>query len=222
MDRVAARFDPRGGLDDLHGRRNRIRAQRRIGTGALALTVAAGGSLLAGRAFFSSTPRPSSTVKIAATWPATSAATRTAPAAGRSDCPPPSGDSPPHVVFSSHSGLPGSVVEVSGRFENGELWLQLWWNADWDKIPDRVDPPPWPPTGPDLRFGSAGPGPVIELASVAGPAAAGDCTFRSAFTVPDVSAGTYQVLWAIGAANPPLGEKGYALLVSPTTFEVTG
>src|ERR1041385_7801321 len=41
--------------------------------------------------------------------------------------------------------------------------------------------PAWPPTGPDLQFGPAGPGPVTELASVPGPGPTGYCSFSTRF-----------------------------------------
>jgi hypothetical protein len=212
IERVGAHYETRGrGFDDLARRRNRISARRRIRAGGLALMIAAGGSLLAARAFVASTPAPPK-VRLPATLPATGAVQ-----AAETNCPTPSGDSPTPVVLSSSSGSPGSRVGVSGTFLSGDLFLQLWWNADGDRIPDKVAAPPWPPTGPDLRFEPAGSGPVVELASVAGPLTA-DCSFRTRFTVPDVRPGTYQVLWALGAVNAP---PGYGLLTSTVTFEVT-
>jgi len=226
IERVGAGFDPpSGGLEDLARRRSRVRLRRRIAAGAFALTIAAGGSVVAVRAFLGSTPRSttdlSSKIRVAATWPAPLAAP-SARAAGRSECPIPSGDGSV-VTLSSTSGPAGSSVDVSGNFVNGELWLQLWWNADSDQLGD-VPQPPWAPTGPDLQFGPAGPGPVTELASVPGPGATGDCSFSTRFTVPNVEPGTYHVLWASGTANPPSGEDGYALYVfaGPMTFSVTG
>jgi hypothetical protein len=112
-------------------------------------------------------------------------------------------------------------VNVSGTFTDGGLWLQLWWNADGD-APAKVDSPPWPPTGPDLRFAPVGPGPVVKLASMPGPES-GNCSFQTSFTVPDVGPGTYQLVWVFGVINPPQANDSFALLVSgPTPFEVTG
>jgi hypothetical protein len=221
IDRVGSRFDQRGRFDDLSRRRNRARARRRITGGAAAAMVAAGGLLFAIRALPASTPGPPSKLRVAAMWPLTSVATPSAAMAVGPSCPTPSGDSPPQVVFSSISGKAGSTVEVSGTFETGELWLQLWWNADGDAVPDKVAPPPWPPTGPDLRFVPSGPGPVVNLASIEGPAGTGQCAFRTTVTVPDVDPGTYEVVWAFGALNPPRGETGYYLFTSSIQFEVT-
>jgi len=223
IERVGAGFDPApGGFEDLARRRGRSRLRRRIAAGAFALTVAAGGSVVAVRAFLVANPRLPSKIRVAATWPASPLAASSAAAAGPTECPLPA-DGDPAVTLSSNSGPAGSSVDVSGNFVNGELWLQLWWNADGDQVGD-VAPPPWPPTGPDLQFAPAGPGPVVELASVPGPGATGDCSFRTRFTVPNVEPGTYQVLWASGTANPPSGEDGYALyvFVGPMNFEVTG
>ena len=222
IERVGARFDPPDeGFDHLFRRRNRVRKRRRIAAGAFALTVATGGSLLVVRAFPASRPGPHPQIKVVATWPATSPLTPEAATPGGLSCPTPSVDSPPPVSLSSTSGPAGSSVDVSGMFESGELWLQLWWNADGDKIPDTVAPPPWPLRGPDLQFVPAGPGPVVKLTSVAASEAEGDCSFRAEFTVPDVEPGTYQILWAFGAVEPPPGDTVYGLWVSSVTFEVT-
>jgi hypothetical protein len=116
-------------------------------------------------------------------------------------------------------------VDVSGVFQNGEFWVQLWWNADGDEVADRVGPPPWPPTGPDLQVGPAGPGPVIELAAVAGPASGGECSFHTRFTAPDVDPGTYQLVFVLGGMSVPSGKGGYAVFQSSpgsVTFEVSG
>jgi hypothetical protein len=223
IERVGSRFDPPGdGWDDLSRRRNRARTRRRITVGALAVAVAAGGSLLAVRAFHTSTPEARSKVKVVATWPAAFAATPTAAAAAEPTCPTPNGDSPPQVILSSTSGIAGSSIEVSGTFQTHQLWLQLWWNADEDSIGQRVDPPPWPPTGPELQSSPAGPGPVVEAASVAGAAVTGDCSFQIQFTVPDVAPGVYQMLWLIGMAALPEGSNGYGVFTSPIAFRVTG
>jgi hypothetical protein len=215
IERIGGRFDPAGvALDDLARRRSRMRTRRRVTAGAFALAVTAAGSSLVVQAFLASTPQPPSKVRVAATWPAT----RAAVIAAETNCPTPTGDSPPPVSLSSTSGPAGSVVDVSGTFRTGDLFLQLWWNADPERIPESVDPPPWPPTGPDLRFEPARSGPVVELASVAGPGEPGDCSFRTRFTVPNVDPGTYQVLWAFGAVSAP---PGYGLFTSAYTFEVT-
>jgi hypothetical protein len=63
---------------------------------------------------------------------------------------------------------------------------------------------------------------MVKLASVAGPASSGHCSWQSRFTVPDVAQGTYKLLWVFGGANSPQGEGVYFLLSSPFTFEVTG
>lgn len=221
IERVGSRFDPPSyGFEDLAGRRNRTRTRRRITAGALALTFSVGALLLAVRAFPASTPGPPSKVKVLAKWPTTSAVTPDAAAASEPSCPAPTGDGPPQVVLSSTSGPAGSSVDASGLFWTGQLWLQLWWNAG--EAPGEVAPPPWPPTGPDLRFAPAGRGPVAELTSVAGPSTTGNCSFQTRFNVPNVEPGTYQVQWVFGTANPPHGETGYALLTSPLTFEVIG
>jgi hypothetical protein len=223
IERVGAQFDPPGGgFDDLSRRRKRARLRRRLTAGALGLTVAAGGLLLAVRAFPASTPKPHSDIRVLATWAPASTATPTVAASSEPACPTPSGDDPPPVVLSSTSGAAGSSIEVSGTFWNEELWMQLWWNAG--EVADNIDPPPWPPTGPDLTFAPAGPGPVVNLASIAGPASTGDCSFKTQFTVPDVEPGTYQVQWVYGGeahATQPQGEGGFYLFTSLLTFEVT-
>jgi hypothetical protein len=214
IERVGARFDLSGGaLDDLSRRRDRLRARRRVTAGGLALMIAAGGSVLAIQTF-RATPAPPD-VRVVATWPAT----RAAAVAAETNCPTPSGDGPPLVTLSSTSGSAGSPVEVSGTFGTGAQFLQLWWNADGNKIPGTVAAPPWPPSGPDLLFEPAGSGPVTELASMAGPGATEDCSFRTKFIVPNVDPGTYQVLWAFGKVDRP---PAYALLTGTLTFEVTG
>jgi hypothetical protein len=184
--------------------------------------VAAGGSLFAVLALHSSTSTGPSKVKVLAKWAAASASSAGAQS-NETTCPTPSGDSPPPVVLSSTSGAAGSSVEVSGRFWNEELWMQLVWNAG--EIGGQIDPPPWPPSGPDLPFAPAGPGPVVKLAAVAGPATTGECSFQTRFTVPDVEPGTYQIQWVYGAEAQ--GEKlrdggGFALFASVLTFQVTG
>ena len=105
----------------------------------------------------------------------------------------------------------------------GELWFQLWWNADDQSGYTTVTPPPWPATGPDLgrALDPAAPGLLTELASVAGPTSTDECSFRTAFTVPDVAPGRYQLLWVFGALASPPGSGGFALFVSPVTFDVT-
>lgn len=184
----------------------------------MALAVAAGGAVFAARAFIGATPGPHPPTNVAAASASSTPATSTTTAAvGVSDCATPSGDSPPAVVLSSTWGPAGSSVEVSGTFQTGDRWLQLWWNAA-DDMPDQLDTPPWPPTGPDLRLHPAGPGPLVKLAAVAGPATTGECSFRTQFRVPDVDPGTYQVVWVIGATNSP---PAYSLFDSPATFEVT-
>jgi hypothetical protein len=127
------------------------------------------------------------------------------------------------VVLSSTSGAAGSSVEVSGMFVTEELWMQLLWNAG--EIDGEIAPPPWPPTGPDLPFAPAGPGPVVKLAAIAGPATTGECSFQTQFTVPDVEPGTYQVQWVYGTeahATQPRGEGAFGLFASVLTFQVTG
>jgi hypothetical protein len=223
IERVGARFDPPGGgLDDLTRRRKRARVRRRLTAGVLALAVGAG-ALLAVQAFKASTPRQPSKIRVLATWAAASAATPTAGASSAPICPTPSGEDPPPVVLSSTSGAAGSSIEVSGRFETEELWMQIWWNAG--EIAGDIAPPPWPPTGPDLRFAPAGSGPVVNLARVAGPADTGDCSFQTRFTVPDVEPGDYEVQWVYGAqahGTKLRDEGGFGLLTSVLTFQVTG
>ena len=225
IERVGARFDPPGhGFDDLSRRRGRARTRRRIITGALALSVTAGSSLLIVRAFPASSPRTHPKIKVIATWAAGSAAKPTAATAGAVQCPTPSGDSAPQVVLSTTSGAAGSSVKVSGMFGSEQLWMQLLWNAE--EISGGVAPPPWPPTGPDLPFDPAGPGPVVKLAAIAGPATTGECAFQAQFTVPDVEPGTYPLRWFFGAlahaTEVPHPEGVYALLSSELTFQVTG
>jgi len=224
IERVGARFDPPGdGFDDLSRLRKRARLRRRLTAGALAVSLATVGSLLVVRAFPASTQKPDSKITILATWTPASAATPAAAVSNEPICPTPSGDDPPPVVLSSTSGPARSSIEVSGRFWNEELWMQLWWNAG--EVADHIDPPPWPPTGPDLTFAPAGPGPVVNLASIAGPAETGDCSFKTRFTVPDVEPGTYQVQWVYGGeghVTQPKGDVAFYLFTSLLTFDVTG
>jgi hypothetical protein len=224
IERVGALFDPPGdGFDDLSRRRKRARVRRGLTAGALALTAAAGGSFLAVRAFPASTQKPQSKIRILATWAPASMATPAAAASNEPICPTPSGNDPPPVVLSSTSGAAGSSIEVSGRFWNDELWMQLWWNAG--EITGDIASPPWPPTGPDLQFAPAGPGPVVNLASIAGPASTGDCSFKTQFTVPSVEPGTYQVQWVYGGeahATQPQSDVAFYLFTSLLTFEVNG
>jgi hypothetical protein len=221
IERVGGRFDPEAGFEDLARRGRRATVQRRVAAGAVALMVAAGGSLVAVRAFSNVSPAPAAKVRVAITWLTTSSATPTASSPVAASCPTPSGDSPPPVALSPTSGPAGSSVEVSGTFETGEDWLQLWWNADGDTLPSTLAPPPWPATGPDLTFDPVSQGPVTELASVASPAETGDCSFRTEVTVPDVPAGSYQMVAVFGGADAPPGEAGYIWLLGPFTFEVT-
>jgi hypothetical protein len=127
------------------------------------------------------------------------------------------------VVLSTTSGAAGSSVEVSGTFGSEELWMQLLWNAG--EINGEIAPPPWPPTGPDLPFAPAGPGPVVKLAAIAGPATTGECSFQTQFTVPDVEPDTYQLRWFFGAeahGTQLRHDGGFALFASELTFQVTG
>lgn len=224
IERMGARFDPPvGGWEDLLGRRKRARVRRRLTAGALALVIAAGGSVLAVRAFPASAPGSPSKPKVLATWTAGSAATPATTAPSAPACPTPSGDDPPPVVLASTSGAAGSSIGVSGSFFTDELWMQLWWNAG--EVAGDIAPPPWPPTGPDLRFTPAGPGPVVDLAFIAGPVVTGDCSFQTRFTVPDVEPGSYQMQWLFGveAHGARVQEEGgFALFTSLLTFQVTG
>jgi hypothetical protein len=224
IERVGARFDPRGdGVEDLHRRRGRARMRRRSAAGALAVAVAAGGALLAVRAFPASAPQVHPRPVVVATWAAGSPVKANPPARGVY-CPTPTGDSPPPVVLSTTTGTAGSSVRLSGSFGSEELWMQLLWNAG--KISGRIAPPPWPPIGPDLPFDPAGPGPVVKLAAIAGPPRTGECSFQTTFTVPDVPPGTYRLRWffgALGHSNHPSDPAGaYALWGSELTFHVTG
>jgi len=195
--------------------------RRRVAAGTLALMVGVAGSVLAARAFLGSSTRRLPEVKVV-TFRAASDASPAPGATGNSKCPTPTGDSPPQVIPGSTSGAAGSSVRVSGTFQTGQLWFQLWWNAD-DMNGGSVAPPPWPDTGPDLRgeLDPADSGPMTELTSVAGPASTGDCSFRAEFTVPDVAPGRYQLLWVFGAVDRPPAENGFALFLSPLTFEVS-
>jgi hypothetical protein len=226
VDQVGTRFElPDGGLGDLSRRRDRVRARRRIATAALALAVAAGGSLFAVRTFAPS--RSHTKTQVGATSPTPSVATSVAPSTstpGVPACPTPTGDSPAPVVLSSTAAPAGSSVEVSVTFGNGELWYQLWWNAG-RAMPHTFAPPPWPPTGPDIQLNPAGPGPVLRLLAVAGPSTTGECTVRSAFTVPDVEPGTYHLVWIAGGfgdTTEPSSDGAYVLRSSPLTFTVRG
>jgi hypothetical protein len=223
IERVGAKFDPSDdGLDDLVRRRRRTLTRRRLTAGGLAIAVASGGLVVAVRALPSRSHGRPATFKVLATLTPTAAATPTAAPSPGSTCPTPSGNSPPPLVLAATSGQAGSSVDVSGRFWNDELWMQLWWNAG--EIGDHIDPPPWPPTGPDLPFAPAGPGPVVRLAAVAGPATTGDCTFQATFTVPNVEPGTYQLQWVFGKSaevRPPDGDA-FFLMSSELSFEVTG
>ncbi len=223
IDRIGHRFDPPpDSLARLTRRRHRVDTRRRITAGALALTVGVGGSILAARAFLGSSAGHANRVRIV-TVPAASGASPTPATVGGLTCPRPSGDSPPPVVLGSSSAPAGSSVSVSGTFMTGELWFQLWWNADDQSGYTTVTPPPWPATGPDLEraFDPAAPGLKEQLAAVAGPSSSGECSFRTRFTVPNVAPGHYQLLWVFGAMASPPGEGGFSLYVSPVTFEVT-
>jgi hypothetical protein len=227
IERITDRLDPARGFDDLSRRRDRTRTRRRVVAGGTALAIAAAGSLILVRAFPSGgrAPAPSRTI-VAVTWTAPASATVSPISTGgaRTDCPTPSADDQAWAL-SSTSGAVGSSVDVSGTFQNGEFWVQLWWNADGDAIADEVGPPPWAPTGPDLRPGPAGPGPVLELVAAAGPASGGKCSFDARFVVPDVDPGTYQLVFVMGGMSSPPGEGGYAVFQSTpgsVTFEVSG
>jgi hypothetical protein len=222
MDRVGRPFELAGdGWGDLARRRTRIRRRRRITRVGLVVALVAGGSLAAARTLTAPNTDGDAKVKVVATWPVASLATPTTAAVAGPSCPTPSGDSPPPATISATSGPAGSTVRAVGSFQTGWLWVQLWWNADGDAAPT-IDPPPWPPTGPDPGFGAAGPGPVIQLAAVAGPATTGECTFQATITIPDVEPGTYQLGWAFGAAALPENKGVFGLWVSQQTFEVTG
>jgi hypothetical protein len=211
IERIGGAFDaPDGGWEDLGRRRKRLRTRHRVVAGTLAAIVAGGATLLTVRAFSGSSPTRTPTVNPATSGPATTTV-----------CPGPPKDGSPLVTFSSRSGPAGSEVEVSGQFQSGERWLQVWWNADEATLPSHLSPPPWPATGPQLRFGPASSGPVLRVAAVAGPGPNPDCWFRTTFTVPDVPPGTYQVLRVSGIVNPP-SQQSYALLSGPFTFRVSG
>jgi hypothetical protein len=232
VERITARFAPRRGLEDLSSRRRRVRMRRRAVAGAIAVTLATGGTLLALKALPRGAPGPApgSTILIA-TWPATTLASVSASASASpspttgapQECPTPSGQDVAWAL-SSTSGPAGSSLDVSGTFQSGQFWIELWWNADGEQIADAVGPPPWPPTGPDLQVSPAGPGPVTELVSAAGPASGGACSFNEGFTVPDVAPGTYQLVFVLGASSEPPGNGGYAVFQSApgsVIFEVT-
>jgi hypothetical protein len=213
VERVGQRFAPSdSGFEDLSRRRGRIRTKRRVAAGGVALLVAVGGTTVAVRAFVQTSPTPRSAINTGGTRSATSAS---------AECPGPPADGSPLVTFASTSGTAGSLIEVSGAFQTGERFLQVWWNADEDRLPTWVAPPPWPASGPELRFEPAGPGPVEKVASIAGPGPNPDCSFWTTFEIPDVEAGTYTVLRVSGIVNSPDG-SGYALFTGPITFEVTG
>jgi hypothetical protein len=225
IDRIAAGFDPQSdGLEDLSRRRRRDRVRRRVAAGTIALAVAAGGALLLFVTFPDSKARTRPEVQVLATWPASSMSTPS-PATSSSPvaCPRPSGDSPPPVVLSSTSGAAGSSIDVSGRFWNSELWMQLLWNAG--ALDGDVSPPPWPATGPDLPSAPAASGPVLTLAKIEGPASTGACSFHTSFTVPDVEPGTYLLRWVSGdtggSTGPSRGDDVYYLFSGVLTFRVT-
>ena len=224
IDRIGERFDASaGGLPTLEERRRRSGAQRRLAAASVALVVGIAGSVLVARAFLGPTDgSPEITIPQAAN--STTSSSTSSPLAGTAICPTPSGDSPPSIVLESTTGAAGSTVRVSGSFQTGQAWLQLWWNAD-DTTQGRVSPPPWPATGPDLReaLDPKTPGLMTELASVAGPASTGSCSFTTAFTVPDVPPRSYQVMWAFGApASSTNDEHSFALFTSHLRFEVAG
>jgi hypothetical protein len=215
VDRIGERVDPpRGDLADLSRRRDRLRARKRLTAAGVALMIVTGGTVVAGRAFLAQTPEPTSRVRVAASWPGTGAAETEA----ERICPRPSGDHPSLVALSSDSGPAGTSVDVSGTFLNGTVFLQLWWNADGARLPATLAPPPWPPSGPDIRFEAATPGPVVKVVAMVGPGSTGDCSFETRFTVPDVEPGTYELLLVMGTVNP---SPGYALLTTEVPFEVT-
>jgi hypothetical protein len=218
VDRIGERFSPSlGGLAELEGRRRRSGTRRRAATGVFALIVGVAGSALAWHAFLGPTDSHPRIDVLTAATSSTSASNGTA---DRGTCPAPSGESPPTVMLGSNSAAAGSSVDVSGSFQTGQAWVQLWWNAE--DTERSVASPPWPPMGPDLRSGldPKAPGPMTELASVAGPASGGDCSFKTTVTVPDVSPGRYQLLWVFGSAGGSMGQDGFALFTSPVTFEV--
>jgi hypothetical protein len=217
VERIGRRLTPTvGDLDDLSRRRNRARVRQRIAAVSVALTVATAGGLLLVRAFVISAPGASTIGAASSSSPSTTLAE------GQPECPSPSADTRPRVSLSATSGQAGSSVDVSGTFESGERWLQLWWNADEDTTPASVDRPPWPSGGPDLRFGAAGSGPVLKLDSVPAPASGENCSWHSEFTVPDVSPGSYPVVSVVGTITEQQGQDAYALWVSSIMFEVTG
>jgi hypothetical protein len=230
IERIGAGFDPEAGLEDLARRGRRAAVRRRAAAGTVALLVAAAGSLIAVRAFSNVSHEQPAKVRVAIAWSTASPAspaTRATPTESMGSpvaesCPTPSGDSPPPVLLSRTSGSAGSSVEVSGTFQTGEDWLQLWWNADGDTLPDTLEAPPWPATGPELTFGPIGPGPVTNIASMGGPGETGDCAFDTEVTIPDVPAGSYQIVAVFGGADAPPSQTGYVWLSGPFTFEVTG
>jgi hypothetical protein len=223
MDRLGAPYEPsEDGWGDLARRRTRVRRRRRITRVGLVVAVVAGGSLAAARTLTPPTTNGDGKVKVLATWPVASLATPTTAAAAGPSCPAPSGDSPPPVNLPAASGAAGSSMHAVGSFQTGWLWFQLWWNADGDTLAPTIEPPPWPPTGPDPGFRAAGPGPVTQLAAVAGPATTGDCSFQTTITIPDVDPGIYHMAWAFGVQSGTGGDDGFAIWVSQMTFEVTG
>jgi hypothetical protein len=219
VDRVGAQFDPgEAGFDELTRRRTRSRVRRRILAGALALTVMGGGSLLLVRVFPSSPWPPAPELKVIASWAVGTLAQPT-PGSARVECPTPSGDSSPPVVLSSTSGAAGSSIELTGTFWDDGLWMQLWWNAG--EIADKIPMPPWPPTGPDLQFDPAGPGPVRKLAAIAPASETGECSFETKLTVPDVQPGTYHVQWLFGGAGGPRSPHASSYVISPSDHHAT-
>jgi hypothetical protein len=218
IERTGAMFDPPDGLDDLR-RRGAVRRARRRGTaGALAIAVATGGAIFALRALPSSPSGPHPRSKLLATWAPAASVTPASEASTGTTCPMPSSDDNAPMVLSSTSGPPGSTIDVTGTFPTDGLWMQLWWNAG--EPADAIESPPWPPTGPDLNLGPAGPGPAVNLVSLAGPATTGECSFRATFTVPSVEPGTYRILWFFGVAGEP--HYSFAIWGNQLTFHVTG
>jgi hypothetical protein len=224
IDRTGAMFEPPDdGLDDLRRRSELRRARRRVTAGTLAVAVATGGAIFALRTLPSSPSGPHPRGSVLATW-APAASTTPAPEASKGiTCPTLSPDDQAPLLLSSTSGAPGSTIDVTGRFPIGGLWMQLWWNAG--DPADTLDSPPWPPTGPDLHLGPAGPGPVVNLASVAGPATTGECSILARFIVPSVEPGTYKILWLFGAAADSSSQHpddAFAIWGNQLTFQVTG
>ena len=223
IERVGERFDPPGGFDDLSRRRGRRRGRRRLAATAVAVAVPVAGSIVLVQAHPGPAPGRHPKPQILATWSTTAAVTPTATATKLVSCPTPNGDSPSPVLLSATSGPAGSSVDVSVTFWSALLWMQLWWNAG--EMTASPPPPPWPPTGPDLSFDPAGPGPVVKLVAEAGPETTGNCLVHTSFTVPAVEPGTYQLRWLfgnLGRSTAPSVTNVYALLASELTFRVTG